>query len=45
MTINELIKELKKTFGELNYKATSKDGQVFKTKDWDKVNKRFDKKY
>ena len=40
MTINEFIKECKKVFGDdIEYKATSKDGQVFKTKGWrdDKV--------
>ena len=40
MTINEFIKECKKVFGDdIQYKATSKDGQVFKTKGWrdDKV--------
>jgi|TARA_R110000803_G_scaffold192312_1_gene255132 hypothetical protein len=41
MTINELIKEFKRTFNNVNYKATSKDGLVFKTKDWDKVSKKF----
>jgi len=35
MTINEFIKECKKLFGNnIEYKATSKDGQVFKTKGW-----------
>ena len=40
MTINDFIKECKKLFGnDIEYKATSKDGQVFKTKGWrdDKV--------
>jgi hypothetical protein len=40
MTINEFIKRCKKLFGDdIQYKATSKDGQVFKTKGWrdDKV--------
>jgi hypothetical protein len=40
MTINKFIKECKKLFGnDIEYKATSKDGQVFKTKGWrdDKV--------
>jgi hypothetical protein len=40
MTINEFIKECKKLFGnDIEYKATSKNGQVFKTKGWrdDKV--------
>ena len=35
MTINEFIKQCKKVFGDdIEYKATSKDGQVFKTKGW-----------
>jgi hypothetical protein len=35
MTINDFIKECKKVFGnDIQYKATSKDGQVFKTKGW-----------
>jgi len=35
MTINEFIKECKKVFGDdIEYKATSKDGQIFKTKGW-----------
>jgi len=35
MTINNFIKECKKLFGnDIEYKATSKDGQVFKTKGW-----------
>ena len=40
MTINEFIKQCKKLFGnDIEYKATSKDGQVFKTRGWrdDKV--------
>ena len=40
MTINEFIKQCKKLFGnDIEYKATSKEGQVFKTKGWrdDKV--------
>ena len=35
MTINEFIKQCKKVFGDdIQYKAVSKDGQVFKTKGW-----------
>jgi hypothetical protein len=40
ITINDFIKECKKLFGnDIEYKAISKDGQVFKTKGWrdDKV--------
>ena len=35
MTVNDFIKQCKKLFGlDVEYKATSKDGQVFKTKGW-----------
>jgi len=35
MTINDFIKECKKVFGDdIQYKAVSKDGQIFKTKGW-----------
>jgi hypothetical protein len=35
MTINDFIKQCKKLFGDdIQYKAVSKDGQVFKTKGW-----------
>ena len=39
MTINDFLKAIQKHFGEVEYKATSKDGLVFKTKGWrdDKV--------
>lgn len=40
MTINNFIKECKKLFGnDIQYKAVSKDGLIFKTKGWidDKV--------
>jgi hypothetical protein len=40
MTINDFIKECKKVFGsDIQYKATSNDGQIFKSKGWrdDKV--------
>jgi hypothetical protein len=46
MTINEFIKQCKKVFGDdIQYKATSKDGQVFKTKGWrdDKIQFQFNK--
>ena len=46
MKINELIKKLKETFGDdIQYKATSKDGQVFKTKGWIDHNKNVDMQY
>jgi len=45
MTINDFIKECKKLFGnDIEYKATSKDGQVFKSKGWrDDTKIQFDK--
>jgi len=30
---------MKKTFGDFEYKATSKEGKVFKSQGFDKVNK------
>ena len=45
MTVNELIKKLKETFGDdIQFKATSKDGQVFKTKGWEDY-KKVDRQY
>jgi hypothetical protein len=43
MTINDFLKAIQKEFGHVEYKATSKDGQVFKSKGWrdDKIS--FDK--
>lgn len=35
MTINEFLKTIQKEFGHVEYKATSKDGQVFKSKGWE----------
>ena len=36
MSINDFIKEIKEAFGDdIVYKATSKDGVVFKSKGWD----------
>ena len=44
MTINDFIKECKKLFGDdIQYKAMSKDGQVFKTKGWKDDKIQFDK--
>ena len=34
MTINEFLKSIQKHFGHVEYKATSKDGVVFKSKGW-----------
>tara|TARA_R110002050_G_scaffold277180_2_gene422690 strand:+ start:687 stop:818 length:132 start_codon:yes stop_codon:yes gene_type:complete len=39
MTINEVLKEFKRTFVNFEYKATSKDGRVFKSSGFDKANK------
>ena len=44
MTINDFIKECKKLFGDdIEYRAMSKDGQVFKTKGWKDDKIQFDK--
>lgn len=39
MTINDFLKSIQKHFGHVEYKATSNDGVVFKSKGWkdDKV--------
>lgn len=34
MTVNEFIKKIKEHFPDAVYKATSKDGTVFKSKGW-----------
>jgi len=34
MSVNEVIKMLKKSFPNMEYKAISKDGIVFKSKGW-----------
>ena len=43
ITINEFLKQMKKTFGQFEYKATSKDGRVFKSIGFDKTNKHLTK--
>lgn len=43
LTANEFIKEFKRTFKDVEYKATSNEGKVYKSKNWDKENKQFDK--
>ncbi len=43
MTINELIKEFKRTFNDFEYKATSNKGQVFKSKGFDEADKKINK--
>lgn len=35
MTVNEFIKNIKKHFPDAVYKATSKDGIVYKSKGWE----------
>lgn len=46
MTINEMIQKLKETFGDdLQYKATSKDGKVFKTQGFDNAKKGIDSRF
>jgi len=44
VTINDFLKAIQKHFGHVEYKATSKDGQVFKSKGWrDDTKIQFDK--
>lgn len=33
-TINQFVGEIKNVFGDVQYKAVSNDGQVFKSKNW-----------
>lgn len=35
MTVNEFIKNIKEHFPDAVYRATSKDGIVYKSKGWD----------
>ena len=44
MTINEFLKAIQKNFGKVEYRATSKDGQTFKSKGWDHAQMEFNKK-
>ena len=38
MMIKDFIKEIKKTFGEdVEFKATSKDGKIYRSKNYDKI--------
>jgi archaellum biogenesis ATPase FlaH len=39
-TVNEFIKQMKSLFSDIEYRATSKDGRVFKSQGWDKANNR-----
>ena len=34
MTINEFLKKMKESFPDMEYRARSKDGLVFKSKGW-----------
>jgi hypothetical protein len=46
MTVNEMIKKLKETFGnDIQFKATSKDGKVFKTQGFDDAKKNIDSRF
>ena len=44
MSINEFLKSIQKHFGNVEYKATSKDGQTFKSKGWDHAEMEFSRK-
>lgn len=33
-SINQFVSEVKNAFGDVQYKAVSNDGQVFKSKNW-----------
>tara|TARA_R110002167_G_scaffold101414_5_gene264111 strand:+ start:1245 stop:1379 length:135 start_codon:yes stop_codon:yes gene_type:complete len=43
LTANEFIKKFKRTFKNAEFRATSKEGKVYKSKGFDKLNKQFDK--
>ena len=46
MTINELIKQLKETFGnDIQYRAVSKDGKVFKTQGFNDTKNSVDNRF
>lgn len=40
MSINDLIKEFKEIFKDVEYKATSKDGVIFKSQKFEEANSR-----
>ena len=44
-TVNQFIKQMKNLFSDIEYRATSKDGIVFKSKGWDKANERIEKRW
>jgi len=41
MSVNDFIKHIRTIFGDVEYKATSNRGQVFKSTGFDKCNKPF----
>lgn len=38
LTVNQFINDIKELFGNVEYRATSKEGKVFKTTGFDKAN-------
>lgn len=38
MTVNDFIKQIRELFGDIEYKATSNSGQVFKSRGYDEKN-------
>ena len=45
MMIKDFIKEIKKTFGEdVEFKATSKDGKIYRSKGYDKIQSDIDRR-
>ena len=43
-TANEFLKEIQEVFGPVEYRATSNEGKVFKSKGWDNAQVEFDKR-
>jgi len=37
MTVKDFIKEIKKTFGDVEFQATSKEGKIYRSKGYDKL--------
>lgn len=44
-TVNEFVKQMRNLFSDIEYRATSKDGVVFKSKGWDKANEKIEKRW
>ena len=44
-TVNQFIKQMKNLFSDIEYRATSRDGIVFKSKGWDKANEKIGKRW